>query len=474
MTHVLLVAMLGVSFSVPLGAQASGDVLSITHVNVVDVEKGIVRSDQTVVVRGTRVVSVSGARHAGPGFGADSPGASAPARNTETVRRLDGRGKYLMPGFWDMHVHTVMPGGASTLALYIANGVTGVRDMAGDWSTIVRWRGEIVNGSRVGPRIVAAGPYIEGGDVPVPHLLARTPNEARAAVDSLIALGVDFVKLHSQFKREVFLAAASRARERGIPFTGHIPRSVSAGEASDSGQRSLEHLLQIPNACTPKDSAALAPRFQVQSVLARCSSAPLDTLWQHLVRNGTWVVPTLVAQWEVAHWPKRDLPGDAYARWIPDSMSRYVAEIFQMPNDIPRGANVVGEALFARRMRLVGEMARAGVAVMPGTDAPLRNSPPGFGLHEELRLFRRGGMSNAAVLRSATWEPARFFQALDSLGSVAAGKVADLVLLDANPLADVANTRKVHAVVANGRLFDAATIRALLRERDRGRKAPSP
>jgi hypothetical protein len=254
------------------------------------------------------------------------------------------------------------------------------------------------------------------------------------------------VKLHSQLERDVFFAAARRARERAIPFTGHVPRSITAIEASDSGQRSLEHLLQIPSPCTPAESLALAPRFTVQSVLARCSSADLAPLWARLVRNGTWVVPTLVAQYEIAKWPRRELPGDAWARYLPDSLRRYVAEIFPMPDDVPSGADVTGMALFDKRVAVVGMMHRAGVAVMAGTDAPLRNSPPGFGLHMELELFVRGGMSNAAVLRAATLEPARYFGMTDSLGSVNVGKVADLVLLDANPLDDIRNARRVSGV----------------------------
>ena len=430
------------------GLAASGKAIAITHVNVVDVVHGTVRRDETVVVRGTRIEAVG------------------PAARTAVPRgamEVDGRGRFLIPGLWDMHVHTVMPGGAAALALYPASGVTGIRDMAGEWGQVVRWRGEIMRGERWGPRIVAAGPYIEGGDVPIPHILARTPGEARAAVDSLVALGVDFVKLHSQLSRDVFLAAGARARERGIPFTGHVPRSVGAAEASDSGQRSLEHLLQIPNSCTPAESLALAPRFAVQSVMGRCTSESLAPLWARFVRNGTWIVPTLVAQFEVAHWPERDLPGDAYAGYLPDSLRRYVGEIFPMPDSIPPGANAVGEALFAKRVAVVGAMASAGVAVMAGTDAPLRNSPPGFGLHAELALFVRSGMSHAAVLRSATLEPARFLGMLDSAGTVEAGKVADLVLLDADPLRDIRNARRVRAVVANGRLLGARERSALLR-----------
>ncbi|MBC7898025.1 MAG: amidohydrolase family protein [Cytophagaceae bacterium] len=429
-------------------ARAQAQAIAITHVQVVDVEAGRLIPDQTVIVQGRRIASVGPARQANVPHGA---------------RVVDGRGRYLIPGLWDMHAHTTMPGGRAILPLYVANGVTGLRDMAGDWNQLVAWRREIANGTLIGPRMIVSGPYIEGGDVPIPHLLARNPDEARVAVDSLIRLGVDFIKLHSQFTRETFLAAASRARARGIPFTGHVPRSVGAAEASDSGQRSLEHLLQIPFPCTPAESLAMAPRFQVQRVLARCSSTDLRPLWATLARNRTWVVPTLVAQYEVASWPRRTVPGDAYARYLPDSLRAYVAQIFPMPADVPPRADVTGLALFNRGVSLIGIMHRAGIAVMPGTDAPLRNSPPGFGLHAELEWFVRGGMTPAEALRSATLEPARYFNAVDSSGTIAAGKVADLVLLEANPLRDIRRTRRVYAVVANGRLMTAVERSAILR-----------
>src|SRR6185436_15829201 len=150
-----------------------------------------------------------------------------------------------IPGLWDMHVHTAIAGGRELLSLYIANGVTGVRDMAGDWDTLVAWRKQIAAHALVGPRIVASGPYLEGGDVPIAHLLTRDTAEARAAVDSLIRLGVDFVKVHGQLTRETYFAIARRARERRIPFAGHVPRVVGAADASDSGQKSIEHLLAI-------------------------------------------------------------------------------------------------------------------------------------------------------------------------------------------------------------------------------------
>lgn len=420
-------------------ALAASTSVAFTHVTVIDGRSATPQRDRTVVVGGNRIVQVGAA---------DSIGVTG----VESI--IEARGKYLIPGLWDMHVHTVMPGGRQVLALYIANGVTGVRDMAGGWPTLVAWRREIANGTLIGPRIVTSGPYLEGGDVPIPHLLVKTPADAQPAVDSLIRLGVDFVKVHSQLTRETYFAIARAARARGVAFAGHVPRSVGAADASDSGQRSIEHLLTIPNECSAADSVMLEPRFTVQAALGRCTSANTGPLFAKLVRNNTWVVPTLVAQLEVALWPNRGLPGDSAARYLPDSLKRFVAEIFPMPPDVPPTADVVGRRLFARRIAVTGSLHRAGVHLMPGTDAPLRNSPPGFGLHQELVYFVGAGLTPFEILRSATLEPARFFGMLDSLGTVEVGKVADLVLLDANPLDDIANARRSVAVVANGRRFD--------------------
>jgi imidazolonepropionase-like amidohydrolase len=418
-----------------------------TRVTVIDASHPAPRHEHTVVIEGNRIVAV------GPSGSVAVPGGA---------RLVDGRGKFLVPGFWDMHVHTTVPGGRDLLGLYVANGVTGVRDMAAEWAELSAWRREIRAGRLDGPRIVASGPYLEGGDVPIPHLLTRTAEEARAGVDSLISLGVDFVKVHSQLRPETYFAIARRARERGIPFAGHVPRTVGALAASDSGQRSIEHLLAIPAPCSPADSVALAPKFPVQAALGRCSSASLTELYGRFVRNGTWITPTFTAQYEVAVWPGRDVPGDAFGRYLPDTLRRYVAGIFPMPAGVPPGADSVGRAMLARRMRQVAAMHRAGVRVLAGTDAPLRNSPPGFGLHEELSLLVQGGLTPMEALRAATLAPAEYLGMADSLGTVATGKLADLILLDADPLADIRNTRRIAVVVADGRLIDSAARSRLL------------
>ena len=424
--------------------------LAFVHVTVIDGRSPTPRVDQNVVVVGSRITAAGASR-------------STPA--PAGARIVDATGKFIIPGLWDMHVHSVTVAGPEMMSLFVANGVTGVRDMASDWPTISAWRREIAAGALIGPRIIAAGPYLEGGDVPIAHILTRTPDEGRAGVDSLIKLGVDFVKVHGQLTSETYFAIARRARERGIPFAGHVSRLVGARAASDSGQRSIEHLLAIPAPCTPAESIALAPRYTVQGALGRCSSENLDDLYARFVRNGTWVTPTFVAQYEVAMWPTHAVPGDTLAHYLPKKLRDFVAEIFPMPDSIPPGADSVGRAMFAKRLAQIAAMHRAGVGVLTGTDAPLRNSPPGFGLHEELSLFVRGGLSPFDVLRAATYEPARYFGALDTAGTVESGRVADLVLLSANPLADIGNTRKIAGVVANGRWFDSRALERLLVDR---------
>lgn len=431
-----LLAVIGVAACATVRNGVVGPALAITHVTLIDGRDSLPRRDHTVIVRGNRIAAV------GPARQLDVP---------EGATVIDGRGKFLIPGLWDMHVHTDVPAGREVLALYVRNGVTGVRDMAGRLDVLRGWNDSIRAGHLTGPRIVASGPYLEGGATPIPHLLARDSTEAYAAVDSLVRLGVPFVKVHTRIRPETFFAIARRARLRRIPFSGHVPASVGALAASDSGMRSVEHLLGVPLPCTAAESLALRPRFPVQAALGRCSSIDLTHLYGTMARNGTWVTPTLTAMYEIASWPRREVPGDSVADFIPDTLRRFVASIFQIPEGIPADADSVGMAVMGKRLVQLAAMHRSGVGILAGTDAPLRNSPPGFGLHEELRLLAQSGLSPFSVLRLATLEPARYFGFADSLGTIERGHIADLILLDGDPLTDIRNTRRIATVIANGR-----------------------
>jgi imidazolonepropionase-like amidohydrolase len=419
-------------------------VLVITHTTLIDPASGSTRRDMTVVVRGTRIERV---------------GTSATVKAPSGARVIDGTGKYLIPGLWDMHVHTDVPGGRALLALYVAGGVTGVRDMDGDLGRLRAFQRDAARASLVGPRMVISGPYLAGQRVPIPHLLVTAPEQAIAAVDSLNTLGVDFVKVHNGMPAPAYFAAARQARRRGMVFAGHVFPPVTPVQASDSGQRSLEHLTGFPNECAGNDSAVIAGGSPLQRfLLGGCTHEDQRAAYARIARNPTWVTPTLIVQTEVAK------PGVV----LNDSLLHYFSDSLQMlwrlmlpPMESTPGTLAAGARLFEKRFALVHALRDAHVPILAGTDAPLRASPPGFGIHDELGLLVRAGLTPMEALRSATAEPARYLAATDSLGSIAPGQLADLVLLDADPLANIAHTRRISIVVANGRVFDEAARRAL-------------
>jgi hypothetical protein len=421
-------------------------VVAITGATVIDPSTGSVQGAQTIVVRGARIESVG--------------------RNVAVPReaqRMDGRGKFVIPGLWDMHVHNDVPGGRAFLPLYVAYGVTGVRDMNGRLETLRGWQREVTRGDVVGPRMVISGPYIVGAPVPLPHLRARTDAEGAQAVDSLLALGVDFIKVHNALPPAAFFGAARRARERGVPFAGHVFPPLTPQQASDSGQRSQEHLSALLNECTAADSTRLAAANPLHRLLfSTCTSVPQGAVYQTLARNGTWVTPTLIVQGPVADLAPSVTRGDRLSAYFTDSLLAMMAMIMPLPPNPSAEHRALGRELFERRGQLVGALARAGVPLLTGTDTPIAPALPGEAVHDELALLVRAGLTPLQALRAATWEPAQYLQATDSLGVVAPGKRADLVVLDANPLADIANSRKIHAVLANGRAYNRAALAALI------------
>ena len=211
---------------------------------------------------------------------------------------VDGSGKFLIPGLWDMHVHMLFgnwfPRGKEiTLPLFIANGVTGVRDMGGDLAQLDRWRSEIDSGLRVGPRIIRAGPFVDGPKEGVTNrLTVRTPEEARRAVHDLKAKGVDFIKVHNALPPEAFFALMDEAHKEHIPVAVHLPKNVSSAEASDAGVASLEHVETLyENTLWRKGATAKTIEQGVDEILGPIG----QDLFQRFVKNGTWFVPTLVA-----------------------------------------------------------------------------------------------------------------------------------------------------------------------------------
>ena len=431
-------------------------VVALTHATVIDVAGGSATNGLTIVLRDGRIERVG-------------PPATTPV--PAGARTIDLAGRFVIPGLWDMHVHNDIPGGRHLVPLYVAWGVTGVRDMNGQLGNLRRMQREIASGALAGPRMVVSGPYLIGQRIPLPHIFVTTADQAAPAVDSLVRLGVDFIKVHNGLPPPAYFAIAREARRRGLVFAGHVAPPVTPLQASDSGQRSEEHLSGFPNECTTEDSSTFAAAIPLQRFLfGNCTREPQAPVYARIAANGTWITPTLTVQVPLAELMPAAPPGSETASYYSDSLMALMRVVMPLPPNVPDAARVAGRALLAKRIAMVGTMSRQGVALLSGTDSPIAPSPPGAALHDELELLIRAGLSPIAALRAATLEPARYFAATDSLGSVAAGKVADLVVLDADPLADIRNSRRIFLVVANGRLYDAEARAALIAEVKRAAK----
>jgi len=403
----LALAAIGV-FAARLPASVPGRIV-ITDVTIVD-PSGAKQSSRpvTVVVDAGHVLEVR------------STLASSAQRGAQVIA---GRGKFLIPGLWDMHVHLV-DAGERALGEAIAAGVTGIRDLGGELTILDAWRREIAAGERVGPLILRAGPVLDGINPNAPHrVTVLDSTRAVFVVDSLAALGVDLIKVHASLPRAAYFGVMAEARRRGLPVAVHLPKEVSAGEASDAGAASLEHVAE-----TLLGSAINDPKHPAQTMreaIAANRGARGDSLFRKFVTNRTAFVPTLVAYRAFVNWP-----GTA-----PESRARRAA-------------------VLDSQIAITGRMHELGVRVLTGTDF---TNPDSGGvrpadIHDELDFFVRAGLTPIAALACATTVPARFLGMTDSLGAVAPGMRADLVLLDADPRIDIRNARKIAAVIAGGRL----------------------
>ena len=440
----------------PCRSAAAQDVpLVIEHVTVIDVIAGRAQPDMTVEIRGRTIAALS------PGPRVRAPG---------HARVIDGRGKYLIPGLWDMHVHVSWPAGAAQvfLPVMVANGVLGARDMHGTLEAIVTLKRAVASGSQIGPRLFVAGPAVDGPNSYLPAArVVRTADEAREAVRQLKGGGVDFIKVYSSLPRELFFAVANEAKTEGIPFVGHVPYAVTAAEASDAGQRSMEHLTEVDVGTSSEEAQIKAEEFEATEqkhgyipdanrLRATYDSAKALSLFERFRRNDTWQVPTLLVLYQAGHSTPGGSPtNDSLDAYIPNALRQYWHSV---PAEV---AARIG-ALYPLHAGLVGRINGAGVPILAGTDCPNPYVYPGFSLHDELGLLVHARLTPAEALGTATISAARFLGVTDSLGSVATGKVADLVLLDGNPLQDIANTKRIRAVIQGGRLLDRTALDALL------------
>lgn len=448
---------------VPPPPPAPRDV-AITNVTVVDVAAGVNRPGLTVVVRGDTIAAV------GPADSTRPPDGS-------TV--IDGTGKYLIPGLWDMHAHLADP---ALPELFTRHGVTGVRHMFSVNPFYTYKPPQDSNTGPVHPRVFAANQLLDGPDTAFPMpadinvVKATDAASARAAVRILREKGNKFVKVHAALPREAYLAAVEEAKVFGLAVVGHVPRSVTAAEASDAGQLTIEHLdgvavlcsslekrllyqLREPPAPGRKVDTATGWRVQVEAH-RNPDPAKADALFRKFREKGTWHVPTLVQTRAMARLAEPDALDPEVEKGLPKLLKYFwkrqiTADGVKLPNmgiNYSRRDLADRAELYEGDLGLVRRMHKAGVRLLAGTDTPAPLVVPGLALHDELALLVEAGLTPAEALRAATANPAECLGLADRAGAVEAGKWADLVLLSANPLHDIRNTRSIVCVLVGGRV----------------------
>jgi imidazolonepropionase-like amidohydrolase len=437
--------------------------LVLTHVTVIDTTGAPAKPDMTVVIIGNRIAEVG------------KSVAIRPAKNAETV---NATGQFLIPGLWDMHVHWY---DKDYLPLFIAKGVTGVRQMFGA-AEHYEWRKEIEAGRLVGPHMLIASRIVDGPKPVWPGSIAvANASDGRRAVIEIKQSGADFVKVYSLLPRDAYFAIADESKKEGIPFEGHVPDSISVEEASNAGQKTIEHLTGVLNACSSREaelrrlaqeaegqpaSARFAgPKYRERQQLSLDTYSPerAEILFGELKKNQTWQCPTLTVlrSWAYADAPSftndsrlKYVPRDIASSWEPK------ADIFLRYKTADDWA--LSKKVFRKELEIVGAMQRAGVQILAGTDTLNPFCFPGFSLHDELGLLVQSGLTPMQALQAATLNPARFLGREKDFGMIAEGQIADLVLLDANPLDDIGNTKKISAVVVGGKFLPRASLHEML------------
>ena len=426
--------------------------LVLTHASVIDGTDLGVQPDQTVVIAGDRIAAV---------------GVAGKVQIPAGAQVVDATGAFLIPGLWDAHVHTRYVG-IDHLRLFVANGVTSARNMSGPWEhldEVRRWREEIRAGRRIGPRLLTAGPILDGpGAGRQTNLVITDPQQARDAVRRMASAGADFIKVYNLLSLDSYRAIAEEAAAQRLPFAGHIPLTISTADAIKAGQLTIEHQEGLMLAASARE-AELRRRYEgwrptpggraglmsSADLIGSFDQARLDDVARRLREGGVGVVPTLV------NFRNRfRVPTDALgAECVP---AAYLSAWKQSPASPADDAD-----LYKHLQRVLRALDAAGVTILAGTDVGTPFQVSGFSLHEELELLVDAGLSEVKALQAATRNPAQVFNLTDQ-GTIARGMRADLVLLDANPLQDIRNTRRIRGVVLAGRMMSRGALDGMLRE----------
>jgi len=440
------------------------DVL-ISSVNVIDVVSGEVIENQHIGINGDTIALIT---------------------NTNKGRRytgnieINGTGKFIMPGLWDNHVHfrggdKLIPANKDFLKLFIANGITGVRDAGGDLTPeVLSWRKAIKNDELTGPVIFTSGPKLDGPN-PTWAGSIEVENEVqiKAAIDSLASIPVDFIKIYdSRISRKSYLTILKEAKKRGIITSGHMPFTVNLGEAIENGIGSVEHLYYILKGCSSKEQEITEAVIKgemgfwdsFEEVMRTYDETIAKATFKALKEQNTHVVPTLHIGDVLSYLDENDHSTDEYLSYIDAG----IIETYQ--RRINGALNASPDAVERRKrlqkmfVALVPKLQQAGVQLLAGSDSGAYNSYtyPGISLHKELEQMVKSGLTTQQALKTSTYNGAGFLGHANQYGTIAIGKASDLIILSKNPLKDIANTKALAYVILGKNVLDKKDLDALL------------
>jgi imidazolonepropionase-like amidohydrolase len=447
--------------------QSPSPPLALTHVTVIDMTGAPAQPGMTVLISGGKITEL---------------GPTSRVHPPHDAHVIDATGKFLIPGLWDMHVHW---SDSEFLPLFLASGVTGMRIM---WGQPVHqeWRRQSKAGLLVAPHLVIASPIIDGPKPLWPGSIGvSTKVEAREAVVRVKQAGADFVKVYSFLPREEYFAIVDEAKTQNIPFAGHVPFSISQEEASRAGQKSFEHLAGLLPAVSSRSDeffqaaqADLAEELSTgkptfwgthykairQAEIDNYSPEKAAALFAVFKQNATWQVPTLTLLRSIAYTDDPAFLNDPRVKYMPRWAQKSWTPSEALYSYGPRTPEdfAFAKKEFQKDLELVAAMQKAGVGILAGTDTSNPLCMPGFSLHDELTLLVKAGLTPMQALQTATLNPARFNHQEKDLGTIEQGKIADLVLLDANPLDNISNTTKIASVIYSGRLFMRSDLDKML------------
>ena len=438
--------------------------LAITNANVIHLETGNVEQ-QNIYISNGRIQVVT---------------AIDSVANIEADSSIDATGKYVLPGFWDNHIH--LRGGDSLIAnnknflkLFIANGITAVRDAGGDLThAVMEWKHQIAEEGLIGPTIFTAGPKIDGPSATwAGSLEVETEEDITEALDSLEALNVDFVKIYdSRISPENYLSTIQETKKRGFTVSGHMPFTVTLGETVDAGMDGIEHLYYIMKGCASNEIEVTDKLNRgemgfwgaMPALMGAYSDSTAQNTFNKLKKNDVFVVPTLHIGKTLSYLDEVDHSKDPYLKYVGNGI------INTYQGRIKSALNSTEEARENRKQldTFFGELANslnsAGVQLLAGSDSGAFNSYtyPGISLHKELQVMVENGISPLDALRTSTVNGAKFLNQTDEYGSISEGKVSDLVILDENPLENIENTQKIYSVIKGTQVFSKRQLQELL------------